>query len=302
MDIPLFFAVLRRFKWMVIGGLVLAIPLAALSYVAGSVTYESQAEALITQQSFPYGRAAVPGGAASGIQIGNSAVLAGLSPVYAQIANSNQIVGSVRKQARVPGTVTASEVSDLASGANLPFVQLVSTSPTAAGAVTLTQTEFNLLSQYITRQQATAGISPSDRVQLVLIQTGNPPKLASGHSSSVPMLVVVAVLAAAIAIALIREKADPRTAAALGRVPAAQPAVADPLRANRIAANGNGSGTEPNVPVVPGAGAGAGPQVRVVSGGLNMQAGLSRPQGPRSVKERLIAPPPGSSFESRSDA
>ena len=115
---------------MVIGGLVLAIPLAALSYVAGSVTYESQAEGPDHAAELPLrtcggaGRRSV-----RGFRLGNSAVLAGLSPVYAQIANSNQIAGSVRKQARVPGTVTASEVSDLASGANLPFVQLVSTSP-----------------------------------------------------------------------------------------------------------------------------------------------------------------------------
>jgi Flp pilus assembly protein protease CpaA len=306
MDIPLFFAVLRRFKWIVLGGLVLGIALAVLSYGRGSVTYESQAEALITQQSFPYGRAAAPGGAnpAAAVQVGNSAVLSGLSPVYAQLANSDQIIHSVHKLARVPGTITASEVSDLASGANLPFVQLVSTSPTAAGAVTLTQTEFNVLSRYIAQQQAAAGISPNDRVQLILIQSGNPPKLASGHSSSIPMLVFVAVLGAAIAVAFIREKADPRTAAALGRVPAEQPHLAqDALHANGMAANGNDYGAEPNIHLVPGAGAGAGPKVGVAPGGPNVQAAAARPQASRSVKERLIAPPrPGSSFGSKSDA
>ena len=306
MDIPLFFAVLRRFKWTVLGGLVLAIALAALSYVRGSVTYESQAEALITQQSFPYGRATAAGGTTgtAPLQTGNSTVLSGLSPVYAQIADSNQILNNVKKQARVPGKVTASEVSDPASGANLPFVQLVSTSPTAAGAVTLTQTEFNLLSQYITRQQVAAGISPTDRVQLVLIQTGNPPKVAAGRSTSIPMLVFVAVLGAAIGIALIREKADPRTAATLGRVSAGQPLLAqDPLHASRMTVNGNGTGAEPNIREVPGGGIGDGPEVGVAPSGPNVQAATARLLTSRSVKERLITPQhPGLSLGSKSDS
>jgi hypothetical protein len=316
MDIALFFAVLRRFKWIVLGGLVLAIALAALSYGRGSVTYESQGEALITQQSFPYGRAAAPTSAngTTSVQIGNSAVLAGLSPVYAQLANSDQIQKAVLKQARAPGTITASQVSDLASGANLPFVQLVATAPTAAAAVTLTQTEFNVLSHYVTQQQIGAGISPADRVQLVLIQTGNPPKLAGGHSSSIPMLVFVAVLGAAIAIAFLREKADPQTAAKLGRIPSGQPqfahtephlALAQDLRhSNGVTATGNVHG-ELTGHVMSGA-AGRAPhssQHRTTPGGPNVvTASATRLHASRSVMERLIRPPrPDSSAAPNSD-
>ena len=157
--------------------------------------------------------------------------------------------------------------------------------------MTLTQTEFNVLSQYITWQQATAGISPSDRVQLVLIQTGNPPKLASGHSSSVSD-----------ARGRGRARRSDRN-----RVDSGESGPADRrgtwARSGRAACRRRPPSRESQsrewewlrhraerFPWPPGAGAGAGPQVRVVSGGLNMQAGLSRPQGPRSVKERLIAP------------
>jgi len=291
MDIPLYFAVLRRFKWIVLGGLVLGGALAALSYGRGSVSYESQAEALITQQSFPYGRAAASGSAnaATAAQIGNSGVLAGLSPVYAQLANSDQIIRAVQRQARVPGTITASEVSDLASGANLPFIQLDSISPTAAGAVTLAQAEFNVLSSFIARQQVAAGISASDRVELILIQSGNPPKLASGHSSSIPMLVFVAVFGAAIAIAFMREKADPRTAAALGRVPAAPPhLVHGALVPNGVAAAGTGRAPDSSIHLVPGVAARPGQHVGVAATGSGARAGADRAKKGTSVADLLI--------------
>lgn len=254
MDIPLYFAVMRRFWKIVLVGFVLAIALAFLSYGRGSVTYESQAEALITQQSFPYGRAAAPGGAnaAGSVLLGSPGVLSGLSPVYAQLANSDQIQKTVLKQAKVAGTITASGVNDPATGFSLPFLQLVSTAPTAAGAATLAQLEFNVLAKFITQQQANAGIPANDRVQLVLIENGNPPKIAGGRSASIPMLVFVAVLGAAIAIAFFKEKSDPQTAAKLGRVPAGQPQFAhgephgvlapDVCYANGATAYGNGHG------------------------------------------------------------
>jgi hypothetical protein len=216
MDIELFFAVLKRFKKTVIGGLVLAIGLAALAHMHHTVIWESNAEALITETGFPYGQGAVPvpkGGTAVAT---NPGALSGDAPIYVQFVNGDAVQSKLKN---LPGTVVAGEVTDPSDGADLPFIALTATGPTAEDAVNLAQKAFTVLTAYITQQQTAAGIPPSERAILQLVGNGSAPKLAGGSSSTIPILVFVAVFGAAIAIAFLVENARPKTAAALGRVP-----------------------------------------------------------------------------------
>jgi len=217
MDIELFFAVLKRFWKIVLGGLVLAIALAALAHMHRSVSYESQAEALITAPPQP---PLVKG------QPPTPANTAGDAAIYVQFANADAIQNQLRS---IPGEVLASEITDPSDGADLPFVALTATAPTPQDAVALVQKTFSVLTTYIGQQQAADGVAVGQRATLRVIASGNPPKLAGGSSATVPLLIFVAVLGAAIAIAFMLENARPKTAAALGRVPKTGPVGVEPL-------------------------------------------------------------------------
>lgn len=236
MDIRLFLAVIRRFKKLVIGGVILAILLAILSYGTprmvngkpgviprGTETWQSQAEIMITQGSDPYGRAAqqFTGGSAKmpATPVGDQSYMSGLAPIYAALANGDAIRNRVAQADHLPGTFTATEVIDTATSAPLPFIEMTATAPTETDAVTLAERASKVLENYVAAQQQAAGIAPADRVLLQMVQNGRPATLVKGHSTTIPMLVFVAVLAASIWLAFLKENADPKTAAKLGRTP-----------------------------------------------------------------------------------
>src|ERR1700733_10234530 len=145
MDFKLFIAVVKRYKRVVIGGTILAVVLSVLSYgmpglkggkptviPRGSEVFQGQAELLISQAGFPYGRAVdqyTPGSQTSPSEpIGDENYMANLSSVYAAVANSTSIQQKVAKQSGVAvcpslqpcGTVMAAEVDDISDGVPLP--------------------------------------------------------------------------------------------------------------------------------------------------------------------------------------
>lgn len=236
MDIKLFVAVIKRFKRLVLGGLVLAIVLAVFSYgtpgmrggkptviARGAETWESQAELLITQASDPYGRAVEEytggTGGTPAAPVGDQSYMSNLGPIYAAIADGTTVQRELAKADPGGGSLNATQVINTATSFAEPFIDLTATSTSGPAAARLAQTASSILINYVTHQQAAAGIAPSDRVELQVVENGEPPQMTNGPSKSLPMLVFVAVLGAAIALAFMRENADPRTAAALGRVP-----------------------------------------------------------------------------------
>ncbi|HXO08476.1 MAG TPA: hypothetical protein VN880_10605 [Solirubrobacteraceae bacterium] len=221
MDIELFFAVLRRFWKLVLGGLLLAIVLAAVAHMHRSETWQSSAEALITSASAADGQggATSPADAATNpvaAAAGNPVALSGFAPVYVQFANANAVQDRLRD---IPGKVVAGEVTDPSDGAALPFVALSAVAPTASDAVKLNHEAFTVLQQYITQQQISSGVGARNRTTLQLIQNGDPPVMTGGSSTTISLLVFVAIFGGAIAIAFMLENSRPKTAAKLGRVP-----------------------------------------------------------------------------------
>jgi len=214
MDLPLIVGVMRRYKKFVAFGVVVALALAAGSYATASKTWESQAEVLITQGNDPYG--AVPRAGSAG----NGGFLASLASVYAQVANGTAIQQSIYRTAGPgAGTIQAAEVIDSATGNPLPLVTFTSESTTAGGAVKLTTQAVAALANYVTTQQSQAGVGADQRVTFETIRSGAPPVITGGASKTVPMLIFAGVLAAFIVMAFMRENMNPKTAAALGRVP-----------------------------------------------------------------------------------
>jgi hypothetical protein len=230
MDFKLFLGVLKRYKRMVIGGMVLAVLLSVLSYGTpglqggkptiiprGSEVWQGQAELLISQQGFPYGRAVQQIQPGKGADIPSQVVgdfnyMASLSSVYAAVANGNSVQHQVAREAGVPlcpateacGTVVATEVDDISDGVPLPLVTLTASAATAVDAAKLATTTVAVLEREITQQETAAGTPADQRVVLQTVKTGAPATLAQGHKKSIPILVLFAVIAATIALAFIR--------------------------------------------------------------------------------------------------
>ena len=242
MDFKLFLGVVKRYKRVVISGTVVAVVLSVLSYgmpglkggkptiiPRGSELWQGNAEVLISQAGFPYGRAVqqvIPGqGAATPPEtIGDLGYMSNLSSVYAALANGDSVQHQVATEAHVLvcpvttsatgalpaatgtggcGSVVANSVEQPGTGAALPLITLTASAPTAAEAAKLTTTTIAVLRSEVAQQQAAASTSASQRVVLETVNNGVPATLVQGHSKSIPMLVLFAVVSASIALAFI---------------------------------------------------------------------------------------------------
>lgn len=226
MDFRLFWGVVKRYKRLSIGGALLGVTLAVLAYGTpslshgfptvvprGSVTYESDAQLLITQPTGLYGRLAPN---ASG-QLQDPAYMSTLSPIYAGIATGDAVQSAIRAS-KIPGKLAASGGVDPNTGNYLPFVNLVATGPTTRDAVALSKIAIASLQAYAARMEAASSVPTNERIYLEVVKTGRP-VLASGHKVMIPILVLVAVFTGLITVLFSLENHDPQTAAALGRIP-----------------------------------------------------------------------------------
>jgi hypothetical protein len=224
MDVRLFLAVLRRFKWLTLGGFVLAVALAVLAYGSpalkngkptivprGAQNWQSQSEVLITGIAPKTGAAEVP--------VGDQSYTSNLAPVYAALANGDQVQALIRQAARVRGTVQAQPLLNGTTGFTLPFIDLTASAPTRGDAMVLASKAASTLASYVSQQETADSVGGANRVQLAVVSSGTTATEVGGHKLSTPLLVFVALLAATIGLAFVLENSYPRTAVALGRVP-----------------------------------------------------------------------------------
>lgn len=236
MDLRLFVGVMGRYRRQVIGGVALAVVLALLAYGTPTISnggptlrphspavWQSEAELLITQSSFPYGHAAPQYLEGSGktppVLVGEESYMSSLAPIYVALANGDAVQSLLVKPGSITRQVKAGEVFNPGTGAPMPLMTLTTLAPTSGAAITLAHKAIKVVENFVSVEQTDAGISSSQRVELQVVKDGVPAKLVSGHKLTLPVLVFVIVLALAIAVAFVRENMDPRTAAALGRVP-----------------------------------------------------------------------------------
>lgn len=242
MDFKLFFAVVKRYKRVVIVGAALGVVLSVLSYGTpglkggkptiiprGSEVWQGEAQVLISQAGFPYGRAStqvVPGTSknAPAQPLGDLGYMANLSSVYAALANGDYVQHQVAKLTHIRlcpptlsaigasaptsttggcGTVVAGSVEQQGNAAPLPLITLTSSASSAGAAAKLTTTTIAVLRGAIAQQQAAAGTTGTQRVVLQTVNSGSPATLEKGHSKSISILVLFAVVSASIALAFI---------------------------------------------------------------------------------------------------
>lgn len=218
MDLSLYGRVIWRFRWLVGAGLVFAIALSLLSVAKVSShglsyrrpeLWQSSTTVLLTQHGFPWGRAVIPQsqtGATSG-----PAWLSGLTELYAQFANSDQVKTLMLREGAAPGwALKAAPVIPTGSSSALPVIALAGLAYTPADAIKATLIGRNAFLQYVRSQQAGAAIPNNERVDLQVLQNVTPAVVIQPRKKTLPIVIFLAVVSGTIALAFILENARPR--------------------------------------------------------------------------------------------
>lgn len=225
MDIGLYTRVLWRFKWIVLTGVVVGLALGGLSVVRvtddgvryrQSELWSSVTRLGVTQQGFPWGRLlaqdATPGEQAlpSGIPIADPNRLNTLAVLYAELATSDPVRRQMLKDGPLNGKILASPVVVGENRVMLPFIDVLAISTSRRGAVSLAQRAADAVGVFIRDQQRANKVPQADRVVVQQIVRPKPPKIYQPRSKTMPVVVFLAVIFAAVALAFLLENARPR--------------------------------------------------------------------------------------------
>jgi hypothetical protein len=229
MDLPLYWRVVKRFRWLVAGGAVLGALLAFLAVArvnSHGVSWRQQPEYLsysqvfVTQRGFPWGRlgvtdqsvtgATLPSGQSS--QVADPGRLTSLAVVYSELVTSDAVRREMHKFKPPVGKLEAAPVLDVTGHDPLPIVSIAGFSDTPQRAMKLAGSAAQGLVDYVAKQQRQNGIPVKDRVDLSIVVKADHAQLEQGRSIAMPAIVFLAVLGAAAALALVLENARPRSA------------------------------------------------------------------------------------------
>jgi hypothetical protein len=196
-DLALYGQVLRRFWWLVLGGLILAVALTIFSVARVSshgLTYrknqvwKSKTTLLLTQKGKPFGA---------------PMSFSPLTDLYSRLANSDAVRRSMLKAgAHKDWTITATPVAPTFNpGAVLPVIELDGEAPTPRDAVKATVLGRQAFLDYLSLQKGAAGVE--------VLQNATKPTLAVPRSKTLPIITFLAVLSATFALAFILENVRP---------------------------------------------------------------------------------------------
>jgi hypothetical protein len=212
MDLNLYLRVIRRFKYIVIVGVILAAMLAVLSYArvsSSGVTYRqpklwaSHVQLFVTQPGAPLFQATVPPGVQAPGNFATQAVL------YASFAASPVVAELMLQHGKLPGVVEAN-AETTADGSTLPIIDLagVATSPQAARLTA--ERGVAALRQYIVTAQDKAHVAADNRTILSALGPPELPLLIKSPSITRPIFIFLAVMIAVIGLAFVLENMRPR--------------------------------------------------------------------------------------------
>jgi hypothetical protein len=232
-DFRLYGRVLRRFKWVVAAGLLLAIALAALSVVrvstSGKVTYRqtelwaSTTRLGVTQTGFPWGRlfaqqagtGATPETPAQqaarlGIPIADPNRLTTLAVLYSELATSDPVMRLMLRGGPVVGQVLANNVVVGDNRIMLPLIDLTAISTSPQAALALAKRSSDALSSYVRDQQIANNVPRTDRVLIEPVTLPEKVHVYAPRSKTMPIVVFLAVMLATIGLAFLLENMRPR--------------------------------------------------------------------------------------------
>jgi hypothetical protein len=218
MDLALFGRVIWRHKLIVVLGAVLAVLLGLLAYVRvgtdGSISYRdgeswvSYETVSVTQPGFTEGRLNYSGADPS--RLTQLAVLYShyidADAVHAQIWPHGAATGESLQAAPVLA------VGGSSAATALPIISIAAFSPSPVAAQLLAARATSALSGYIEGRQVSAGIPPTERVELQPVKQAlkNPATLWQARSKSLPIVVFLTALMATFGLAFILENLRPQ--------------------------------------------------------------------------------------------
>jgi hypothetical protein len=211
-------------------GLALAIAAAVLSFIRvgpDGVTYRqdelwaSTARLGVTQHGFPWGRLFAEKPTSVGeptanqglkdeIPIANPDRFNALAILYAELATSDPVLRSIRRDGSIRGQIIATPLRDNDSGVLLPLIDLTAISNSPRAAIELASREVNALQSYLEAEQLTNGVPSSDRVVLEEIARPTSARVFQPRSKTMPAVIFLAVMFATIGLAFVLENLKPR--------------------------------------------------------------------------------------------
>lgn len=221
MDLALYSRVLWRFKWIVAGGFALACLFALVATFRigpGGISYRkaeqwvSYETLFVTQQGFPWGRSVVPNPPATPTVkpsqlYADPTRLSSLAILYSQLATGDDVRRLMLESGPIRGTIEAAPVlaTQNANGDALPLISIAAFGTAPDRAIGLARRAGDALQRFIVSQENDNRIAPADRVLLTVVKRPTTAKLFQGRSMTVPIIVFVATLGAAIALAFVLE-------------------------------------------------------------------------------------------------
>jgi hypothetical protein len=228
MDLALHARVMWRFRLVIVAGLALAASLSILTVfkvrfdgATPRVTYRQQevwqgyTTLLVTPKGFPYGRTNID-------ENEDPSRYGSLAVIYARLATSDPVRRIMVRNGPIRGLIDASFVSATPmnpQGPPLPMITVSGTGPTAAAAGKLATRTAAAFLTYLSRQQEENAIPPDRRVRVEIVNRHQVPLLLEGRTKTLPIVIFLTVMLAAVGLAFILENLRPRVAA----VPVAEP-------------------------------------------------------------------------------
>ncbi|WP_028065249.1 hypothetical protein [Solirubrobacter soli] len=259
--------VLRRFRVIVAGGVILGIALGTLAIFKVSTsglewrstqTYQSTSTLNVTQHGFPDGRviladsnAADPNSPAevqkakSSDQFADPGRFANLAITYAYYAQSDAVRKLIQPTPD-PEQVTITPVpAGWNTSATLPLLTLQTMSENPDAAKKLNQSVITALRGYIESEQARNNIPPDNRVRIDILTPPSKAAVLIGHSKTPAIIAFILVMAATFALAYVLDNLYPPKSG-----------VADdyvPLESAPVATMPHAAADLPHVPATPSA-------------------------------------------------
>jgi hypothetical protein len=227
-DLQLASKVIWRFRWLVLAGVVVAAGLSIFSFLRidsngvryrKAETWAGTARVLVAQPGFRLGNSLTGPGSPTdptdaAAQAAAEARLPSLATLYATFVTGDAVSQILHRSGPIKGRITATSVPGGPSNSQvLPIISITATGTTKAAATSLSNRAAAALARWVDSQQAANGVPRSSRILLrELNRAGEDPntvQLIGPRSKTLPIVVFLAIVFAAMGLAFLLENLRP---------------------------------------------------------------------------------------------
>jgi hypothetical protein len=225
MDFRQLAAAVKAHKLVAVLGVIVAVSLAFLAHVRvdplgdpmfqyrKAVVWTSTITLQLTQQGFFEGRVQD--------EASRRDALIGLTPLYARLANSDQVRSKMRAIGPIYGGIDVDPVVD-DNRVALPLIRVSSFTLSASNAVVRAQRQATAFSRYLAQQQSANDVAERNRVMLRVVSGPSSPSVVAPRKITLPVVVLLSILIITGAIILTLENVRKTKAAGQRSMPEAE--------------------------------------------------------------------------------